>query len=215
MRVYSQQVEKTHYETEGYMDIKRWTSYYYQYDLAREVLGCVEKKALNILEIGVGNGIMKDLLTKFGNAVTTMDIAKDLNPDIVLGLPSVPGGKKYDLVLCCEVLEHVEFGDAVKSLENLAKISKYLVISVPNRTPYLSVQLKLPLRGPLNLVISLPFHRVPLKLGGEHYWEIGAFGISTNKLKNEMKNAGFKVIKDFRVAQNPWHHFFLLESNEK
>jgi len=211
MSKYVQQVKKEHYTTEGYLGNDRWGSYYWQFDLVRKISKELKKEKLEILEIGVGNKVVENLLKKFGHTVTTMDVAKDLKPDILMALPNVPSGKRYDVVLCCEVLEHMRFKDSVTSLKRLQKVATHVIVSIPDRTFYLSFSVRVPLIGMRGFVITIPFYNIPMKRGGEHYWEIGVDGISSKKILRVCKRLSYAVLQDFRVKQNPWHHFFLLK----
>ena len=46
---------------------------------------------------------------------------------------------------------------------------------------------------------------------GEHYWEIGKAGYPLQKVIGEMRNAGFKIEKTYRIFENPYHRFFILK----
>ena len=78
------QVNKEHYFRKKYDDLERFISYFYQTDLARSL----EPK--KILEIGMGSGFFSDYLKKLGYSVTTCDFDKNLDPDIVADIRSLP-----------------------------------------------------------------------------------------------------------------------------
>jgi len=44
---------------------------------------------------------------------------------------------------------------------------------------------------------------------GEHYWELGTAGHPPEALLTELAAAGLRVERDFRVPENPWHHFYV------
>jgi hypothetical protein len=71
------QVNIDHYEFSKYVSKKRWISYWHQLD---EIFKC---KPINMLEIGVGSGIIKVLCDLFGVDIKTVDIDQDLKPDYV------------------------------------------------------------------------------------------------------------------------------------
>ena len=100
------QVDKEHYFSEKYLTKERFLSYYYQ------VKPILELKPKTILEIGKGNGIVSNTLKQAGFKVTTADIAEDLKPDKICSIDELSKCFKensFDLVLCCEVLEHLPF----------------------------------------------------------------------------------------------------------
>lgn len=212
---YKVQVEKSHYFKEGYVDENRMLSYSNQIDMVRRVALKLDKKKLSVLEIGVGNGVVRDILKSFGHRVTTLDIDKSLKPDIVASLPNIKLNKKYDVILACEVLEHIKFNDVEKSIKNLSKISDNIVISIPNKSPYLSFAFKMPMIKLKGKVFSLPFNFVPHKFQGEHYWELGAFGISANKFKKIASKSGLECEISYRLLIHPWHNFFLFTKKSR
>jgi len=206
---YSTQVTKDHYFVDEYIDENRWNSYYNQIESVRKVSKMLGKNNVTVLEIGIGNGLVEDILKKIGFSVTTLDIDKNLNPDIVASLPDIKLSRKYDCILACEVLEHIKFEDVERSFKSFSKISDYLIISVPDKSPYVSFIIKLPLILAKGFLPSFPFNHTPLKFNGEHYWELGTNGISSNRFKKAAEKSGYECISSFRVRINPWHHFFI------
>ncbi len=97
-----------------------------------------------VLEIGCGEGVflynLKDHLE--GKDVTGIDIDPDeietAKKNVGFAKLSTASGdhlpfedKSFDLVFCCEVLEHVE--DPEKVLKEMKRVSsKYCIVSVPN-----------------------------------------------------------------------------------
>lgn len=118
MKHYQKQVENTRYEFSKYVSKKRWLSYWYQLD---EVL---RLKPENVLEIGVGAGILKALLTHFGVKVTTVDIDPDLKPNHVAPVLDLPfDDKSFDVVVCFQVLEHIHYEDFIKALYEIQRVA--------------------------------------------------------------------------------------------
>jgi len=112
-----------------------------------------EKKVDSILDVGCGEGFtLNRLMTnKIGSKWEGIEYSKDA---IVLGKKFYPEVKikqasiynlpyednSFDLVLCTEVLEHLENPD--RALKELVRVSnKYLVISVPNEPFFMMAQL--------------------------------------------------------------------------
>jgi len=105
----------------------------------------------NILEIGVGEGQITELcLSVFGQEASY--VCSDIAPGILSVAKSNLSWKikkiqfsiedltdmsfddnSFDLVICCETLEHVpEFHKGLKELYRIVKPNKYLLVSVPN-----------------------------------------------------------------------------------
>jgi SAM-dependent methyltransferase len=114
------------------------------------------KKVDSILDVGCGEGFTLNRLKQEGigkklegieYSDTAIKIGKKIYPNIKIKKGSIYNlpyaDNSFDLVLCTEVLEHLE--DPAKGLKELARVSKrYLVISVPNEPFFMLAQL---LRG--------------------------------------------------------------------
>ncbi len=201
------QVNKDHYE-KGYDTSQRFQSYFVQIN---EVL---KLKPKSVLEVGIGNKTVADYLSRRIENVKTLDFDKELNPDIVADVTNIPlKDNSFDVVLCCEVLEHIPFEQFQKAQKELARVSKkYIVLSLPHFSHPISLSFKLPGLKQINISIYIP-HPKKHKFNGEHYWEIGKKGYPCKKIKNILlKN--FNIIKDFREKNNPYHHFFILEKKK-
>lgn len=126
------QVEKTHYSLMKYVGPGRWNSYYYQ------IIEAVKKtdKSDSILVIGKGDGFVPWLLKEhFHRNVFTFDFDEKLVPDYLGDVRNISQSvdKKFDVVICCEVLEHIPFEDFETSISEVAKITKkYVIFSLPN-----------------------------------------------------------------------------------
>lgn len=202
------QVSKNHYYHKEYDKKERWLSYWYQIN---EVF---ESKQNNILEVGIGNRLVADYLKKRGFKVTTCDIDEQLKPDIVASVDNLPFKQNsFDFVLCSQVLEHIPFDMVPKALQNLRRVTRqWVLISLPDFSiTYFHFAFKLiPFIPKVSKSIKL---RLPVKhtFSGEHYWEIGKRGYSLSKIRNLLKAAGFRIVKDYLPEENLFHHFFLLK----
>ncbi len=178
------------------------------------------KQVNNILEIGIFNSLFTDLLRKFGYNVTTADFDPELNPDMVLDLASdftLPEDK-FDVIALFQVLEHIPYDKSEKALEKLANATKkFLVISVPYRSLFLSIQFKYSLKQrPRHLFLHVPrfWSQKPLT-EDEHYWEMGLKGYPKQRLVNSIEKAGLTIKREFIDPLNPYHYFFVLEKKAK
>ena len=98
---------------------ERWVSYWYQID---EVL---KLRPGILLEIGIGSKTVSDYLKKQGLKVKTLDINKDLRPDFIANVISMPlANNSFDVVLCAEILEHLPFEDCEKALLELKRVCR-------------------------------------------------------------------------------------------
>ena len=187
------------------IDLSNWYRYYF---IIKEVINLKPK---NILEIGVGNEIVKNCLQKFVKDYKVMDINPKLNPDILSDLRNFHQElkEKFDCLICAEVLEHMPFGDLEKNLTNLYN---YLInggkaiITVPHRRARILIITPFSYQKPL--IITLPgwlksspksFYRQFIKrkiwIDPHHCWEIGDGKIKKKDVENVFKKVGFNIDK--------------------
>jgi len=192
-----------------YDSLKTFISYFYQID------SVIKTKPVSVLEIGIGNGTVSDYLRKTGIQVSTCDLDRNLFPDIVADIRSLPfKDGLFDTVIACQVLEHIPFEDFEKALFELKRISKkYVIISLPETYFYAEGILKIIapfFERQIRFLINFPFLRKKLANKEEHFWEIGLKGIPENKIV-KILNKHFKIIKKFKPILNANRHFFILE----
>ena len=195
-----------------YDTIKRFISYFYQTDIVRKL------KPNNVLEIGIGNKTTVNYLKQNGIKIDTCDFNKELEPDYVADIRNLPfKNKSYDVVLACEVLEHIPWKDVDKALMELHRVSKkYVVISIPYASLGFEFIFKFPLirkilkRPILDIFFRIPFFFSEIKFEGYHYWEMGKKKYPRKKIKSTFGKY-FKILKEVRPIINHYHHFFILE----
>ena len=104
----SEKLSPKYYSFEKYVTKERMLTYWYQ-------IKEIEKlKVSNVLEIGVGPGIVGGILKNLDKNIYTVDTNKDLNPDVVASVTNLStkiNPKNYDLVLCSRVLHHINFNE--------------------------------------------------------------------------------------------------------
>jgi len=126
------QVAASHYWSRSYNSKERLNSYWHQVD---EVL---RLEARSALEVGPGAGMVTGWLRRAGVQVTTLDMDPALHVDLhgsVTDLPLDDGA--VDVALCCQVLEHLPFGEAQPALAELGRVAQSgVVVSVPDATPW-------------------------------------------------------------------------------
>lgn len=202
------QVNKKHYDFMKYNHIKRWSSYWYQ---IKEIL---ELNPKSVLEVGPGSGIIGYILKQQEITYKTIDFAKYLRPDYIGDVRNFNLNKKFDLVMACQVLEHMPYKYFIKSLKNMEKHSnKDIIISLPYFGPFIKFEFLLYPIIKINYLKKIFFPK-KLEFDGEHYWEIGRKNYSLKKITIDLEN-NFIVKKQFLVKENPYHYFFILEKKNK
>ena len=206
-----QQVKKEHYK-KGYDDMTRFISYYYQTNLVQK------QNPKKVLEIGVGNKTVSNYLKQQGFKVTTCDYAKDLNPDYVSDVRKLPfEDNSFDLVLCCEVLEHIPFDDFDKALNEIKRVTrKKSIISLPYFGYEINFLFKFKgiqrifKKEIFDMLIKIPAFFKHRKFDGEHYWEMGYKKYSKRNIRKKLKEY-FKIVEEIRPKIDTYHYYFILK----
>ena len=201
------QVTRAHYDFIRYVTPQRWASYYSQ---IHEVLK-VEPKS--VLEVGVGLGVMSSILNLANISVATLDLDPALGPTLtgsVLDIPADEGS--FDLACAFQVLEHLEFSHFQRALRELSRVSRGpIIISLPDSRVVYPWTFQLPKRVRLTFHIKKPRLWPPKHVfDGQHYWEIGKRGYAETQVRAEIKRAGLKVVRSYRIPENPYHHMYVL-----
>lgn len=199
--------ERSDYFTSAYNSPGRFAGYACQIN---EILALRPKR---ILEIGIGNGIVSYFLGQAGLSVTTFDYDEQLEPDIVGSVTAIPiTDSSYDMVACFQVLEHLPFDSFLPVLKEIHRVtSGYAVISLPDVRPYLQCSFHLPILGDFGLFLELPRRCSRMSNNPQHYWEINARGYSLPKVLSSIRQAGFSVLKTYRLRMFSHHRVFVLQ----
>jgi hypothetical protein len=159
-----------------------------------------------VLEIGPALGLVTSMLVNIGYDVETLDLAPR-----AFSYPDVPHHQKnlrdlqgreigeYDAILCCETLEHVEWGSVGSILSTFRDSgTKYLVVSVP----YMAFQVFLEIylnRNKLRHYFSMKKllwrkEFTPEPPGG-HQWEVGYKGYPLRVWESRLKDSGWAIVR--------------------
>ncbi len=162
----------------------------------------------NILEIGEGSGIIKNIFKEKVDSYLTMDLNKKLNPDFLNDvrnfLPDLE--RRFDCIVAAEVLEHIPFEDLEKALFNFYKYLKkdgMVIITIPHRasnflfmTP---TEVPHSFRIPTGFLSFGAFYRRFIKrkiwIDPGHEWEICDGKHLIRDVESKMIKSGFKIGK--------------------
>ncbi len=214
MTKFKTQVEESFYIKE-YDSLTRFASYYHQ------IKKVVKLSPETLLEIGVGNKTVSNYLKEMGIKVKTCDFDSSLKPDIIADIRKIPlDNKSFDLVMACEVLEHLPFEELDNALNELNRISKeYVIISIPYASLCFEFIFKFPFADKffgnhfINFLIRIPLW-IKNKFNGEHYWEMGKQGYSKRLLRKKISN-NFEIIEESTPALSSYHYFFILKKKKR
>jgi hypothetical protein len=188
---------------------QEWFDYYSRKRIMQQwmqvhLLGTID--CHKVLEIGPALGLVTSLLVNLGYDVDTLDRVPrgfaypdvrhhkkdicDLRPKEIA---------KYDAILCCETLEHIEWrrvGSVLSTFHDSG--AEYLIVSVP----YMAFQVFLEVYANSSsfrhyfsmkkLLWRKEF--VPEPPGG-HQWEIGYKGYSLRVWESRLKDGGWSIVR--------------------
>ena len=201
-----QPTDKAHYDSDRYFKIDQLLSNTLQ------IYHVHSMHPRDFLEIGVGNGFLSTFMRLTGFDVTTADINPNLQPDICVPLAELRAAtdRNFDLIVCCEVLEHMPLAELDSNLDHLRSLGARLFLTLPtiHTTAGLGGVLRVPGRGVslLDLNFSLP-RRHNLE-GTTHHWEVGLDRTCTRRAITDKLKTRYKSVKSGRFPLKPNHVYF-------
>jgi hypothetical protein len=204
-----------HYHS-GYLGERAERLFSYQ----QQLMYALQERASSVLLVGKGDGLVEQILERYGVKVTTLDVEPSLEPDVVGSVDSIPcPDGDFDLSLCCQVLEHLpfeRFGVALRELDRVTR--RCLVLSLPDVRRFVSFRARVASRS-VDAQFSVPRLRprsIPIErytsLG--HYWEIGFAGTSFTTVRTAIEASGWSIKQTRRVCDMKWHCFFQCHKRE-
>ena len=200
------QVSSSHYSFGKYDDIRRWSSYWYQ---IREILSL---KPQSVLEVWAWNDVTYQYIKWRDISIDSMDIAKDLNPDIVWSVDSIPlEDNQYDVVCAFQVLEHLSYEKLEACVREMLRVSKkHIIISLPYYGPYFKCTVRVPILWEKTFLWKISYIRPKHTFRWQHYREIWKNWYSLSRIREDMSTQ-WTIVKEFLVKENPYHYFFILK----
>ncbi len=203
------QMARQEYFTDLYFSLPQLCSFAQQLNFIHSM------RPTSAIEIGLGNGFVSSFLTRSGLPVVTADINPALKPDICAPLAEVRNhieGPK-DLVICCEVLEHMPLDEFDANLDYLRGLGNRLFLTLPNskRSWGFAGFASLPKLGfkQIDLNMEVPYKR---NLDNSpHFWEVGYTSDCTRKSIIKRLRTRYTTVKSGRFLLNPYHTWFTCE----
>lgn len=196
---------REHFDWATYLAKPRWNSFWHQID---ETLAA---KPETCLIIGSGDGIVADILRARGVAVTTCDIVDDLAPDVVADVRDLPfPADSFDVTICCQVLEHIEWDTVPAALGQLARVTRArVVLSVPDQGRFIDLAVNVGRGRRFFRRVAVPGAK-DWAFNGVHYWELGAAQTPVHRFRDLLWGP-FHTLSEYRVRENSYHRFFVLK----
>lgn len=169
----------------------------------------------SVIEIGIGNGFVSSFLRRSGIPVITADINPALMPDIVAPLAEVKSRliEPQDLVVCCEVLEHMPLDELDANLDHLKSFGNRLFLTLPSarKTFGFSLFSRLPKFGTkmIDLNIGTPFKRN--LSDSSHFWEVDFNDLCSRDSIVSRLRQRYSSVRFGRFSLNPCHVWFVCE----
>ena len=197
---------KEAYLSENYFSLKQLFS------LAHQLHSIHRLRPEGILEIGIGNGFVSTFLRRAGYDVVTADINSHLEPDVVAAIGDLPAhlaGREFDLVVCCEVLEHMPFEELEQNIAVMSRLGRRLFLTIPDSRRVFGIGgiVRLPKWAPfiLNRYVAVPGNG---RVGPAHFWEIGSSPGTSMEVIETTLGRYYRDIRSERFALNPYHVSF-------
>lgn len=214
-------VSKSDYFSNGYFTQEQLFSLIEQ---LQHVKLCLDKlnidsDKIRILEIGKGNGFVSNFFKSMGLDVTTFDINENLEPDVVgdiLKLSEYFEDNTFDLVICCEVLEHLPFEYLEKSLKQIFKVnSKMFFLTLPEFKSFSGLGILIRIFNKRKFFTFNFGTKAKHKLAKQHFWELDSSERSSKEEIKKLLKVFFNIINIGRFKLNPYHNFFILSKKQE
>jgi SAM-dependent methyltransferase len=171
-----------------------------------------EFKPQRVLEIGVGNGFVSSFLRSMQINVKTFDINPNLMPDVVASVHEItdyikPG--EFDLISCCEVLEHIPFGDFEKIIRMFSECSDNLFLTLPVSGRIIGfggIVKFLKFQRWIGAWITLPFRKS--RLPDMHFWEVNSQTETSKKEILKLLGKYYGEVETGLFKANAYHRYF-------
>jgi ubiquinone/menaquinone biosynthesis C-methylase UbiE len=199
------QVAPAHYEWMAYVTRERWLSYWHQIRLVAEI------KPRSCAIVGAGDSWVARVLESMGVQIVSIDHSHDLHPSLVGDLRALPlSDAGVDVVLCCQVLEHLPWASVGACLKELGRIaSRRAVVSVPQRGRSWSLRARIPYIGEVSRGGTLRARR-PFEFDGEHYWEANTIEHSIGDVEAELLRV-FGTFETFIEREDLYRRFYVAD----
>lgn len=195
------------YLSTDYVDKGRLSSYWHQVD---EVVGLNPR---SVLCVGPGNPIVPTWLKDLGITVRTTEIIESPFANVhgdVRALPFADGA--FDVVLCAQVLEHVDWSSVRGAVADLARVARVgMVVTLPRSRRRISASITLPFTRTRRVALAIwGSERRGIISADEHYWEIDQPGQSLSAVEALLEASGMELRRSYRVWELDYHHVFVL-----
>ncbi len=202
---------RQYYLSENYFSLTQLWSF------SEQIYHIIGMRPQRMIEIGVGNGFVSEFLRTTEIDLTTIDVNPNLAPDIIAPVQEIGEfirPDEYDLISCCEVLEHLPFEDFEPTVKLFSTLSEQLFLTLPvfgNRRIGFGGVVQLPkLQRWLGVWLRLPILR--RRLPEMHFWEVDYNSHTRKKSIVEILRRYYPDVTTGLFKANPYHRYFKCRS---
>jgi hypothetical protein len=201
---------RTDYFSEGYFDIRQLMAQMMQIKYIHDL------KPRSIIEIGIGNGLTSTFIRNSGIDILTADINPNLNPDICCPISEVVDairGRKFDLVVCCEVLEHTPLDQLEMNIRTLRTLGNRLFLTLPGYTKSFGVSgvIKFPWLKARDFFVHIFLPKNEDLALTEHFWEVGSERATHRGAIVAVLKKHYTKVRTGRMSFQPNQIYFIAE----
>lgn len=181
------------------------------HSLSFQILQIARLQPRRVLEVGIGNGFVSTYLRQMGIEVVTADINPALAPDVCAPLHELPerlAGQRFDVVSCCEVLEHMPFEQFDGHVCTLARLGTHALISLPGHWVWAGLAGRLGIHNrfvDLCLGVRIPNRR---RLTDGHYWELDSQWATRRSAVRRHLGKHYERVQAGVFPMHRYHYFF-------
>jgi hypothetical protein len=191
---------EVHFSADWITDLENESHFNWYYHQAKLVYKKCDRTD-RILEVGVGTGLLSDMLKKRGWNLRTLDIDEHKQPDhCVNALDFDYKVHRIDIVLAFEIFEHIPFETFKKVINKISDSGvKSVYFSLPwNERQVFGLSVKLPKFKVFSWSFWLPLNKINTYA---HFWELsrksrqigGKQLISLAQVRNVFEQAGYVI----------------------
>ncbi len=169
-------------------------------------------EARRIIEVGVGNGFVSGFLRTMGLEVLTCDINPNLKPDLLVSVTDLhkhvqPGD--YDLISCCEVMEHMPFEHFEETMQAFSRLADKLFLTVPVYGWKFGLSVKLSFMSRVRWIsrwFAWPagsYRMIPM-----HFWEVGSQRETRHRELIAILRRHYRSVESDYLKMNPYHRYY-------
>lgn len=183
------------------LNLSNFINSYYQYRDLQQFGDC-----RNLLIVGPGQGLDKQVFEWRGYQVTTLDIDDTFRPDHIGSIHDMTmfSDGEFDAVIVSHVLEHLAVPYLDKAFREIARVGRHALVYLPVAGRHGQVTFTLGIKDiGFSLIWDIYnfFHKpdgiTAAYCNNQHFWEMGMRGFRVKDIKSRLSQH-FKVLAAYR-----------------